>query len=87
MIELLVSVFKAIPIIWTMIDRFAALWVQFRVWQMREENRDAIRKAIDTKDQRPIENAVGNPGAGKPSGIAGGELRDSLPGVRDPKGN
>lgn len=75
----IVGLIKAIPIFDQWFQQLAALYVSERIHSMKQENVDALRKAVAEKDQRDLEKAIGNPNPGAPSGF--GDIRDSLPGV------
>lgn len=77
----IIAVINLIPVVKSLIDSFIAYYVQTQIAKMREENAAAIRKAVLEHDQRPIEEALGNPDAGKPSGLPGVEHRTTIPGV------
>ena len=65
------------------IEAFIVYWTKLNIDRMREENRLALRKALDEKDQRDLEKALGSPKAGLPSGNEGSIILDpnELPGV------
>lgn len=75
----IVGLIKAIPVFDSWFQQLAALYVQSAIHSMQKENVDALRKAINEKDQRDLEKAIGNPNHGAPSGY--GTIRDSIPGV------
>lgn len=81
-ISLVIAFLKAIPIIEEWFQKLVAAYVAARISSIKKEYKDSIKKAFDQQDQRPIEEALGNPDAGAPSGIPGTEIRDSLPGVK-----
>jgi hypothetical protein len=68
-----------------LLDSFAVYYFQKKLAEMKEENRLAIKKAIEEHDQRDIEKALGNPNAGEASYAAGSEIVDHLPGVGGPQ--
>jgi hypothetical protein len=80
----LLAVIQLIPTVEGWVQSFIAFYVVQQINSMKAENRDAIKKAFDEKDQRDLEKAIGNPAAGEPSGIPGTEHRDTLPGVPNP---
>ncbi len=76
------AILKALPILQGWFESFIAYYVSRQIEQMKAENREAIRKAIELQDQRGIEDKLGSDRAGLPSGIPGTETRDKLPGVK-----
>lgn len=71
-----------------LLDGVKTVWGLFKQWQYqkaKDENKAAIEDSAKMGDQRPIEEAIGSGKAGKPSGIEGTEIRDSLPGVKNEK--
>lgn len=81
-ISTVIAVIKVIPAIKSWFESLIAAYVAAEIAAMKKENREAIRRAFDEHDQRPLEFAIGNPNAGEHSGIEGTEIRDSLPGVK-----
>lgn len=79
-----IGVINLIPTVQGWVESFVAYYVEKQRAQMRAENLAAIRKAINEHDQRGIEEALGNPNAGEPSGIGGVEFRTGIVGVSDP---
>jgi hypothetical protein len=76
-LSLMLSIFKAIPVLDKWFEELVAAYVlQRKIWT-RKENHQAIKKAFETQNQRGLEH---EDYSGKPSGI--GTIRDSLPGVR-----
>ena len=61
----------AIPAIKDMLESAIAAWTASRLAGMAEDNRKAIKDAVALHDQRPIEEVIGNPEAGNPSGVPG----------------
>jgi hypothetical protein len=80
-LSLLLAIFKAIPILKGWFDELAAAYVQHEIDAFNEAVREGIRKAVVDHDQRALETTIGSPRAGLPSGQAGSETVDSLPGV------
>ena len=80
--SLLLAIFKAIPALEKWFQDLSALYIASRIESMKQENREAIKKAIEAQDQRDLERAIGSPKAGEHSGLPGTEIRDSLPGVK-----
>lgn len=80
-INLLLSIAKAVPIVDKWIEQLSTLYFQTRIAEMKKENRDAIKTALEKQDQRDLERALGSTIAGEPSGTPGSEIIDKLPGV------
>jgi len=80
-LSIILAVFKSIPVLKEWFDKLVVLYVNYQIDNMKEDDRKAIRKAIDEQDQRDLETQIGNPNAGERSNLPGTELRDSLPGV------
>lgn len=77
----ILALLKAIPTIKQWVDAFISMYVQHEISSMHENDKKAIRKAINEHDQRDLEKQIGNSNAGEESHLPGTELRDSLPGV------
>lgn len=75
----LVAFFKAIPALKDIFDKFIAFYIQRELENIKKENSDAIRRAVNEKDQRDIEKMLGSKHEGQPTGL--GEIVDSLPNV------
>lgn len=73
-VQLIIAILKAFPVV-----RDAVFNEQIK--DMKRENRDALRKAIEQQDQRDLEIAMGSTKPGKPSGIPGTEIVSDLPGL------
>lgn len=58
-----------------MFDDLVAFYLSSEIKSMRAGNRAAIRKALETHDQRDVETAIGNPHAGEVSNAQGSEIR------------
>lgn len=85
-LKFLTALFTVVPAIKSLWDSFISFYISQEIARMKAENREAIRKAFSEFDQRPIEKVIGSKKTGEPSGMAGTEFRDSLPGVmQDPK--
>lgn len=82
MFQTILIILKAIPALKSLVDTFISWYVQTEIKGFKEDVRAGIRAAVHDHDQRDIEKAIGSTGAGEPSGIAGTEIRDSLPGVK-----
>lgn len=78
LIYTLIKMFPAFKQFW---DDLVSLYVQEQISQMKKENREAIKKALESHDQRPVEELLG-PGAGEHSGLVGSEIREELPDVK-----
>lgn len=83
----IIAVINLIPVVKGLFESFVAYYVAQQIAGMKKENAEAIRKALRDHDQRPIEEMLGNPQAGQPSGIPGVEHRDRIVGVPDQKGS
>lgn len=75
----LLAIIKAIPAVKGMIDEFISFYVQNELSNMKKENFDAIRKAMDEHDQRELEKSAGSPTAGLPSGDSGAVIQPLPP--------
>lgn len=71
---------KAIPVLKSLFDEFVVFYANSEISEMKTQDREAIRKAIEGHDQRWIEKALGVEGA-KPVDMAGSVIRDVIPGV------
>jgi hypothetical protein len=76
----LVAFIKAVPIIDSWFTLLFKVYTEKTIADMKKENAEAIKKAIETGDQRPIETTIGSSNAGKPSGVPGAVIYDSIPG-------
>lgn len=83
--QTVISFINAINALKSLVDSFVSFYISMQIDQMKEENRLAIRKAIDEQDQRDIEKALNSPRAGLPSGNAGAVIVSDLPGVTNGK--
>lgn len=81
-IALIISVSKTFLAIKEWVDLFIVEYTKEQVKDMKKENRDAIKKAIEQQDQRDLEKSMGSTKVGEPSGIQGTEIVDTLPGVK-----
>ena len=77
----IIALLKAIPAIKGMLDDLAAWYVTHELASMKKELQNAIIDVSQKQDQRGLEKVIGSPRTGLPSGEAGTEIRDSLPGV------
>ena len=75
----ILAVLKAIPVLDSWFQELVALYVQARVASMKAENRDAILKAIQDHDTRPLEGVSGNPHPGDHSGETSSEIISGPP--------
>jgi hypothetical protein len=80
-LSIALAVFKAVPILKEVWDQLIALYISREIAAMKQENKDAIRKAMDEHDQRDIEKALGSKRAGEHSGSTDTVVVDSLPNV------
>lgn len=82
---IILGVLKAIPPLKDLFDRFLVFYAERQIANMKKENVEAIRKAMDEQDQREIEKAMGSSKAGEPTGVPGSRIVDSVHGVRHSK--
>lgn len=75
------AIAKAVPIFKEWLAKLSVAFIKWQAKEMKQEHREAIHKALSEDDQRPIEEALGNPNAGELSGVPGSEIRGPLPGV------
>lgn len=75
------AIIKAVPAVKAIVDRFIVWYVEREIKAMKREHAEAITVAILKHDQRPLEEIIGSSLAGKPSGIPGTQIVDTLPGV------
>ena len=80
-LSLLLAIFKAVPVLKSAWDRLLLMYIEKDQANLAEEIRLGIYNAVNQKDQRGIEEAIGNPNAGKPVEMPDSEIVDSLPGV------
>lgn len=73
------AILKAIPILDSWFQSLMAFYIQTTIASMKQENLNAIKTAIQSHDQRPIETALGSSTAGKLSGDAGATVIDTPP--------
>jgi hypothetical protein len=85
-LDVLLALLTAIPVLKSWFDQLVADYISFKIESMKQENRDAIRKALDAFDQRDLEKAIGNPNPGAPSNLDGVEYVTDLPGVHNSPG-
>lgn len=83
----IIAVIKAIPAIKEWWDSLIAFYIDSQIETMKQENRDAIRKAINEHDQRDLEKALGSTKSGEKSNLPGAVIvgPGDLPGVSNPK--
>jgi hypothetical protein len=81
MFQAILAVLNAIPALKSVFDQFVAWYVAAQIDAMKEDQRAALRKAIEKQDQTDLEKTIGYPHAGEPSNTPGTVIRDSLPGV------
>lgn len=75
----ILAVIKIIPILADWFDQLAALYVQARIAIMKNENRDAVLKAIQDHDTRDLEQVSGNDHPGEHSNETGSEIVSGPP--------
>jgi hypothetical protein len=80
-LKVLLALFKAVPAAKMLWERLMLVYIEREEARMAEEIRLGIYLAIAQKDQRGLEEAIGNPHAGNPVEIEDSEIVDSLPGV------
>ncbi len=80
-LKIILALLQAVPSLKSVWDELVAAYIERQIATMKQQNRDAIRKAINEQDQRPIERAIGSPHAGEPSRIPGVVIVDDLPNV------
>jgi len=76
----LIALAKAIPIIDKWLERLLNEYQKYKQTKLEQQNTDAVKDAIETQDQRPLES---DQYSGKPSGH--GTVVNSLPRMRDKK--
>lgn len=81
----IMAIITAIPIVDRWVQQFIAFYVNARIDSMAKENKDSLAYAIANHDQRKIEHAMGSKLEGKPSGVDGSIIVDSIAGVSDVK--
>lgn len=74
-ISIVLSILKAIPIIDSWFQQIAVA----RIAELNSENIAAIKKALTERDQRDLEEAIGNPNPGMPSGDPGTVIQKDRP--------
>ena len=75
---LLFAIAKAVPIINAWLGQLVAAYTAYQTEQAKKQNRQAVKDAIETQDQTPLESEQYS---GKPSGH--GTVVDSLPRMRN----
>lgn len=78
-IGFLTALFKAFPFLKEWFDELLVAYVNHSIDTMKDENRKALGKALNGRDQRDLEKAIGSPTAGKPSGDPGTIISDRPP--------
>ncbi len=74
MIKGILALLALIPKINELWDKLAAEYIKLRLEKLRDEDREAIRQALDNHDQRKIEWQMGNTKAGDPSFVTGSHV-------------
>lgn len=75
----IIAIAKAIPALRDILNQLSAAWMAMEYANLRQEQRDAIKKAIGEHDQRDLEKSIGNPKAGMPSGDDGAVVLPGKP--------
>jgi hypothetical protein len=65
-LNVLLAAFKAVPLLKELFDRLLVMYLQKEAEKLKEEIRLGIYNAVAQKDQRGLEEAIGNTNAGKP---------------------
>jgi hypothetical protein len=78
MIETILAIANAIPIVDGWLQLLVKEYFKQRIESMRKENRDAIIKIGKEYDQRDLEKAIGSPTAGEASQDPGAIIRDPI---------
>jgi hypothetical protein len=78
-IAAILAVAKAIPVVDGWLQQLTATYTQTTFANWKAANQVAVTKAVHDHDQIAIEQALGNPGAGGPSGQAGVTITNSPP--------
>ena len=81
MFTTILAIIKAIPAIKSLIDQFVVEYVGWEIAGMQSAIKDAIKKAIETHDQIPLEHAINSPNAGEHSSSPNTVVRDHIPGI------
>ncbi len=79
------TIIKAWPTLKSWVESFMKFYVEREIANMKKEDREAIKKAINEQDQRDLEKQIGYSKAGEASGLPGAVIVDSLPNVGMPK--
>lgn len=83
----LIETILALPKIGEQIMKLIALlqvYLETRAAEkLRKQYKDALKKAMEENDTRALEESLGSPRAGEPSGYAGSSHRTSISGVSD----
>lgn len=86
---MLLAIFNAIaalaatiPIFDSWLRQFIAWYLANQIQKMKAEDQQVMVDALKNNDQIPVEKLLGFAKAGKPSGVPGTEIVDSLPGVK-----
>jgi hypothetical protein len=80
-LNVLLVAFKAVPMLKDVWDRLLIMYLEKEAAKLKEEIRLGIYNAVHQKDQRGLEEAIGNPNYGKPVDVPDSQIVDSLPGV------
>jgi hypothetical protein len=80
-LNVLLALFRAVPVLKAGWDRLLLMYLERKEVELQEEIRLGIYYAVAQKDQRGLEEAIGNPNNGKPVEIPDSEIVDELPGI------
>lgn len=76
-LEIILALLKAIPALKSVWYQLVSDYVQHQISQMKEANREGIRKAIYEHDQRALETAIGSTKSGEISNRPGSSIVDA----------
>ena len=75
----ILAIAKAIPVLDSWLSQFMAFYTQQKIASMKDEDYQAVRKAVLERDQRDLEKAAGNPNPGEVSNAPGSEIISGPP--------
>jgi len=73
----IIAIAKDLPIVDRWLQQLMLAYAQARIRAWDKSIYNGIKKAIEENDQRELEEAIGNPGAGLPSGNPGTVIKPS----------
>jgi hypothetical protein len=76
-------VMSFLTLLFRLLDEILNIYERVKKLRKKEEVKDAVRTAVDDKDQRELEKALGSENASKAIDVEGSEIRKSLPGVKE----